>query len=51
MSRYDNWKSTTPDDELDAAEEAEAAENARFERMIDDLEGGYEPDYDDGPWA
>ena len=38
MSKYDNWLTTTPEDEYDAQEEADAAEAARQERMIDNLE-------------
>jgi hypothetical protein len=38
MSKYDNWKTQTPEDEQDEREKREAFENARIERMIDELE-------------
>jgi len=38
-TQYDNWKSTTPEDEQDEREKREAQENARIERMIDEAEG------------
>ena len=39
MSKYDNWLTTTPEDEENEREEAAAKEAARIERMIDELEG------------
>ena len=48
MTTYDNWKTTTPEDEEDARNLAEAKANARIESMIDDMEY---TDFDDGPWA
>lgn len=42
-NRYDNWLSTTPEDEEDEADEREARRNAAAERALDRAEAGYDP--------
>ena len=40
---YDHWKSTTPEDEADELETEAEAKARRVERMIDELESGFDP--------
>lgn len=46
MSRYDNWLTTTPEDEADAARERDIRRQAADQRAIDDFDcppQGYAP--------
>lgn len=38
MTRYDSWKTQTPEDDQDERDEEAAREAARIERMIDAAE-------------